>query len=298
VRSCTRRLHPSVTITIHPANRTCPINDSVTFTVAASGASLSYQWQKDGSNINGATAASCTPPALTVDDTGTTATYRCIVSNAGGKDTSDGATLNVATLSDADGNIYHQVRIGTQVWTMENLKTTRYRDGTPITKDTSAATWGTFTASADSGKYCWYGNDSAANKNPYGALYNWHVVKPTNQEYIAPAGWHVPTDMEWTTLSTNLGGDSVAGGKLKEIGTTHWLSPNTGATNSSGFSAVGGSCRHRFGHFGGQGSEGYWWTATEFESVARYCYLEYGSSFLSRNYDSRWYGFSVRLVRD
>ena len=204
------------------------------------------------------------------------------------------------TLTDIDGNVYATVLIGSQVWTVENLKTTKYRDGTPIAKDTSTANWWTFPASADSGKYCWYNNDEAANKNPYGALYNWYVVKPTNSKKIAPAGWHVPTDSEWTVLSTYLGGESVAGGKMKEAGTTHWSSPNTGATNSSGFSALPGGGRFEMGRiFGLQSDYGGCWSATERDVASAYDRsLDYDYENLGRtNYDKSC-GFSVRLLRD
>jgi uncharacterized protein (TIGR02145 family)/uncharacterized repeat protein (TIGR02543 family) len=291
------RMNPP-TITTQPTSTTCPVNDSVTFAVGATGASLGYQWQKNNANINGANSASYTPTALAIADTVGSATYRCIVSNLGGSATCNGATLAVSTLTDADGNVYHQVKIGTQVWSMENLKTTKYRDGTAITKDTSTANWGT-AFSGDSGKYCWYGNDSATNKNPYGALYNWYTVKPSNPKAIAPLGWHVPTDAEWTTMSTYLGGDSVAGDKMKESGTAHWSSPNMG-TNSSGFSALPGGCRTYDGEFLLQRYIGYWWSATEENaSVGRERHLRWDTGWLFKHNDfDKITGFSVRLVRD
>jgi uncharacterized protein (TIGR02145 family) len=137
------------------------------------------------------------------------------------------------TVTDIDGNIYHTVTIGTQVWMVENLKTTKYRNGDPIPNVTGNA-WAALTT----GAYCWYNNDAATYKATYGALYNWYAVADSRN--IAPTGWHVPTDAEWTTLTTFLGGESVAGGKLKETGTNHWTSPNTGATNETGFTALPG----------------------------------------------------------
>ena len=116
-----------------------------------------------------------------------------------------------------------------------NLKTTKYNDGTSIPNVTNDTSWSNLTT----GAYCWYNND-VSYKNPYGALYNWYAV---NTGKLAPKGWHVPSDAEWTTLITYLGGESIAGGKLKEAGTTHWLSPNTEATNSTGFSALPGGRR-------------------------------------------------------
>jgi uncharacterized protein (TIGR02145 family) len=130
-------------------------------------------------------------------------------------------------------------------------------------------------------------------------LYNWYVVNPNNPKRIAPAGWHVPTDADWTTLSTYLGGESVAGGNMKESGTANWSTPNTGATNSSGFSALPGGCRYYDGGFGYQIYSGYWWSTTEYDaSNAYYRGLFYTGSNLCRAGSGKGYGFSVRLVRD
>ena len=150
------------------------------------------------------------------------------------------AFISNRLVTDIDGNVYQTVTIGTQVWMVENLKTTRYIDGTAIPLDTNSSTWGGLTTPG----YCWY-NDSAIYGNTYGALYNWYAV---NTGKLAPAGWHVPTDSEWTVLTTYLGGETVAGGKLKDTGTTYWQSPNTGATNASGFLALPGGFRSNFAH--------------------------------------------------
>ena len=195
-------------------------------------------------------------------------------------------------ITDADGNIYHAVTIGTQTWMVENLKTTRYNDGTPIPLDTNTNTWGYLTT----GAYCWYNNDSASNKNTYGALYNWYAV---NTGKLAPTGWHVPSDSEWETLGNYLGGDSVAGGPLKESGTAHWLSPNTGATNSSDFSALPGGEHHGNGVFYNVGYDGFWWSSTAYSATgswARYiiCHFAGVYSWYVNNAD----GFSVRCVKD
>src|SRR5664279_5386678 len=134
------------------------------------------------------------------------------------------AGLQAQTLQDIDGNVYKNVTIVKQILMAENLKTTKFNDGTsiPLVRENSA--W----KDMNSPSFCWYNNDATTNKNNYGALYNWYTV---NTNKLCPSGWHVPSDAEWTTLRTYLGGDSVAGGKLKETGTTHWKSPNTGATN-------------------------------------------------------------------
>ena len=156
-------------------------------------------------------------------------------------------------IRDIDGNAYSAVTIGTQVWMVQNLKTTKYNDGTsiPLVTDPTAWTLGT-------DEYCWY-NNNAKNKTPYGALYSWYAV---NTGKLAPAGWHVATDAEWAVLVAYLGGDNSAGGPLKEAGTTHWASPNAGATNSSEFSALPGGVRSGDGTFADSSGWGYWWSST------------------------------------
>jgi uncharacterized protein (TIGR02145 family) len=142
-------------------------------------------------------------------------------------------------LADIDGNIYDTVVIGIQVWMAENLKTTRLNDGTKIPLVTSDTAWSNLRTPG----YCWYGNYEAFfNLNHYGALYNYYAVKSGK---LCPAGWHVPDTDEWYTLITFLGMD-IAGGKMKETGTRNWLSPNTGATNESGFNALPGGFRNAY----------------------------------------------------
>jgi uncharacterized protein (TIGR02145 family) len=134
--------------------------------------------------------------------------------------------------------------------------------------------------------------------NTYGALYNWYTVNSGN---LCPTGWHVPTDDEWTTLITYLGGQSVAGGKLKEIGTTHWESPNTGATNGTGFTALPGGYRFRFGnrYFHNVGHVGGWWSATESSTDTAWDRdIPRDGSGVNRDSYNKEYGFSVRCVRD
>jgi uncharacterized protein (TIGR02145 family) len=162
-------------------------------------------------------------------------------------------------MSDLDNNIYKTVKIGTQIWMAENLKTTKYKDGiTGIPYVTDPDIWKNLTGPA----YCWYNNE-ATYKPLYGAMYNWFTVSTGN---LCPNGWRVPTDAEWTTLTTLLGGESVAGGKLKETGTTHWTTPNTGATNDYGFTALPGGYRYWFdGSFANIGLLSYWWSSTVYE---------------------------------
>ncbi len=204
--------------------------------------------------------------------------------------TTQGGTTG--TVTDIDGNVYNTVTIGTQVWMAENLKTTKYRDGTNIPNVTDNTAWGNLTT----GAYCDYSN-TPSNSATYGRLYNWYAA--TNVHNIAPTGWHVPTDAEWTTLTTFLGGESVAGGKLKEIGTTYWASPNTGATNETGFTALPGGYRDSSGTFYTIGSSGFWWSATESGATfAWYRNMFYNYSDVYRNYIYKELGFSVRCVRD
>ncbi len=205
-------------------------------------------------------------------------------------------TSTPGTVTDYDGNVYNTITIGTQVWMKENLKVTHYRDGSPISKVTDGATWATL-ATSSTGAYCWYNNDSVTNGQVYGALYNWYAVNDSRK--IAPAGWHVPTDAEWTTLETYLGGVSVAGGKLKETGTTHWASPNTGATNESGFTALPGGYRYSSGTFAVLTMNGLWWTATEGNLYdAKYHWLFYDYSLVTLATLNKKAGLSVRLIKD
>ena len=198
------------------------------------------------------------------------------------------------SLKDNDGNTYSTVIIGDQEWMVENLKTTKFNDGTPISNETDMTRWVQITTPA----YSWYNND-AASKKVFGAVYNWYAV---NTGKLCPAGWSVPSDDDWTKLTDFLGGIEAAGGKLKETGTSNWNTPNTGATNETGFSAVPGG--YRYGYFWGQGTfyetglNGYYWTATQCtdtHSWTRTLNAErpkvYRSIFVKNN------GFSVRCIK-
>lgn len=166
--------------------------------------------------------------------------------------------LTYGTVIDIDGNVYKTIQIGTQTWMAENLKTTKYRNGDPIPNIISEVA----RAALTTGAYCWYNNDSATYKANYGALYNWYAVADSRK--IAPIGWHVPTDYEWTKLTTYLG--IHAGGQLKEIGTIHWISPNPN-TNESGFTALPGGGYGSDGGCGDIGDWGFWWSSTEFSTA-------------------------------
>jgi uncharacterized protein (TIGR02145 family) len=203
----------------------------------------------------------------------------------------DDAIAPTGTVTDIDGNVYNTVTIGTQTWMAENLKTTKYNDGTNIPNVTYAATWAGLTSPG----YCWSENN-IANKTTYGALYNWYTV---NTGKLAPTGWHVPTHEEFTTLETYLGGDEVAGGKLKEIGFTHWNDPNTGATNETGFTALPGGFCDANGFFGRPGYYGDWWSSTESPSnSALSISLTYGHGYVKVYSVYRRRGHSVRCLKD
>jgi len=201
------------------------------------------------------------------------------------------------TVADIDGNVYRTITIGNQVWMAENLKTTKYNDGNSITLVTDGAVWSNLTTPG----YCWDNNDAATYKNTYGALYNWYAV---NTGKLAPTGWHIPTDEEWTTLTTFLGGTSVAGGKMKstgtiEAGTGLWYFPNTGATNESGFTVVPAGGRFDAGAFFYIGFSGFWWSSSEYDTTYAWLrYLNCRSSVVSRSSYYKYYGFSIRCLRD
>jgi uncharacterized protein (TIGR02145 family) len=163
---------------------------------------------------------------------------------------------NKELLLDGDGNEYGSVPIGTQVWLSENLKTTKYVGGGQISLIIENKKWEECKVAA----YCWYDNN-IVYKSIYGGLYNYHTVKIG---VLCPVGYHVPTKEEWMTLIDYLGGEAIAGDKLKELGSAHWGSYNYGgggATNESGFTALPGGIRYWYGGFGAIHGYGYWWTA-------------------------------------
>ncbi len=197
-------------------------------------------------------------------------------------------------ITDIDGNIYHAITIGTQTWMVENLKTTKYRDGSSIPNVTDGNTWTGLT----SGAYCDY-NNLSSNSSVYGRLYNWYTVKDSRN--VAPLGWHVPTDAEWTILSDYLGGLDISGGKIKEIGTSHWNSPNTGATNQSGFSALPGGNRNYDGQFVGINNASNWLSTTEFNiDSAWYRNCASFGNYIWRGYANGYKtgGLSIRCIKD
>ncbi len=197
-------------------------------------------------------------------------------------------------VTDIDGNEYGTVTIGTQVWMTENLRTTKYRDGSAIPSVTGTSQWGTLTT----GAYCPVYNNST-NAKTYGHLYNWYAV--TSSHNIAPTGWHVPTYAEWLTLWNYLGGDTLVGAQLKQTGTSHWVYPNTGATDIYNFNAVPAGFRKDDGLFYDLGYSTVMWTASEYPSLttSAMCWaLVYDTRGLDDYNAPKNWGMSVRCVKD
>lgn len=191
-------------------------------------------------------------------------------------------------LTDIDGNFYDTVVIGTQVWMTENLMATRLNDGTKIPLVVEDTAWSNLTTPG----YCWYGNYEAFFKlNHYGALYNYYAVASGK---LCPAGWHVPDTDEWYTLLLYLG-DDIAGGKMKETGTSNWLPPNTGATDESGFNALPGGFRNAYyKDFQSFRGSGYFWHSKWSDAMR----VDYSSEDVIHCTMSPHDGLSVRCVRD
>jgi uncharacterized protein (TIGR02145 family) len=201
------------------------------------------------------------------------------------------------------------VTIGTQIWSSTNLDVTTYRDGTPIPQVTDPTAWSNLTT----GAWCYYNNNSV-NGTTYGKLYNWYAVAGihdndpnTPNKTLAPLGWHIPSDTEWSTLINNLdptanGGQvypNIAGGKMKSTGTTLWVSPNTGATNISGFTGLPGGTFGGNNTFYGINTNGNWWSSSEINgSEAWYRYINYDNTNAARHFANKTFGHSVRCVRD
>ena len=202
-----------------------------------------------------------------------------------------------ATVTDIDGNIYHTVTIGSQVWMLENLKTTKYNNGDPIANITVDSLW----RESSSGAYCNFNNE-ISNVDTYGRLYNFYAVN--DSRLITPVGWRVPTDADWSLLTYYLGGDTIAGNKMKEVGTTHWLSPNTKATNLSGFTALPGYFRDGLsGSFplpdSSTNYQGVWWSSSSFYNGNYGAWmrsLSYANGKVSRAWCSYTQGCSIRCV--
>ncbi len=200
-------------------------------------------------------------------------------------------------ITDSEGNSYKTVTIGTQTWMAENLKVSKYNDGTTIPNITDNTAWSKLTT----GAWSYYNND-ATNNAKYGKLYNWYAVSKTTNgnKNVCPTGWHVPSDSEWTVLTEYLGGLSVAGGKMKEVGTTSWNNPNMYASNTSLFTGLAGGIRDYNGNYfyiGGYG--GYWWSSEENNDLfAWYRNLISNNGNAYRSDEYKINGLSVRCLKD
>ena len=284
----------TLTATVSPANAT---NATVTWTTSdATIATIA------NGKITALAAGTVTITAKAGDKTVT-----CTVTISANTNTQINADGKTGTLTDAQGNSYAIVKIGNQWWMVENLKVTKYNDGTAIPNVSDATAWAALTT----GAYCDYSN-STANGTKYGHLYNWYTV---NTGKLAPSGWHVPTDAEWTTLQNyliangyNYDGTTTDDKTAKSLAAkTDWAtSATTGAigkdltlNNSTGFSALPGGYRDGAGSFSNLGNGGLWWSATEYSTDyawSRYL-IYFDTNLYSYNYDEQ-FGFSVRCVRD
>ena len=204
---------------------------------------------------------------------------------------------------DIDGNVYETIQIGDQLWMAENLKVTHYNNGSEIPTGYTDSEWAELETDAyavyptddDNASQSTCGDDCA---DVYGNLYNWYVVDDSRG--LCMDGWHVPSDEEYTVLKDYLGGGEVAGGKMKETGTEHWNSPNTGATNESGFTGLPAGYRDGSnGNYGSMGSHGAFWSSSEDGSNdASYRVLSYNHSSVTRDNANRQGGFSIRCLGD
>jgi uncharacterized protein (TIGR02145 family) len=197
------------------------------------------------------------------------------------------------SVTDVEGNVYPTIKIGHQEWMVENLRTVTYNDGTPIPNVTDGPAWSKLASDA----YSWYDND-VANKDVYGALYNWYAV---DKKKLCPAGWSIPSSDSWGVLANSLGGKAVSGGRMKEMGTTRWDPPNTGATNASGFSARPAGSRYLDGGFVYKGQFAFWWCSDQklLSLPATSWFWDVTSTTAdSGGAQSQWpMGYSVRCLR-
>jgi uncharacterized protein (TIGR02145 family) len=199
------------------------------------------------------------------------------------------------SMTDQQGNIYKTIVIGSQEWMAENLKTSIYRNGNPISTNLTDAEWQN-TLTTQISAWSFYNNDNQ-NECPYGKLYNWYAV--TDSRNLCPTGWHVPSEAEWIILTDYYGGGPVSGGKMKSTGFQYWESPNSGANNISGFSSLPGGLRNSVGSFTNIRTLGSWWSSSEYNLYsARYLGLSaYGDGAGTGNSEKRA-GYSVRCLKD
>lgn len=193
------------------------------------------------------------------------------------------------SVTDIDGNVYLTAFIGSRQWMLENLRTTRFKDGTPIQLSSSSLDWGQAISS-----YCWVNNDPNTNLT-YGKLYNGYAA--ASNHGLCPAGWQVPFQGDWAGLALDLGGQDFCGGKLKEIGNSHWQSNNAEATNESGFTALAAGLRSSNGDFVNLKLIGYWWASNGSGEDVYYANLYYYNGRMDINLADKLNGLSIRCVR-
>ena len=222
----------------------------------------------------------------------------------GGKNCSFSLTIEDDNLSgiiageniiDIDGNSYKTVHIGGQHWMAENLRVTKFNDGVSIPQAISSSAW----VNADVPARCYYDNNISNAK--YGILYNWSVVGDysINSKNVCPTGWHVAKDIEWVDLANYLGGEQIAGGKLKEVGLTNWESPNTDASNSALFNALPGGLRTSDGDFYWVKNRGYWWTSSELNVYgAKYRVIKFDGGNIDWSNEAVRTGMSIRCIKN
>jgi uncharacterized protein (TIGR02145 family) len=204
-----------------------------------------------------------------------------------------GINIKGPDVRDIDGNIYTSVTNCSKTWMQKNLNVSRYKNGDLIPEVQSVSWW-----RLTSGAWCYYNNDPA-NGEKYGKLYNWYAVN--DPRGLAPEGWHVPTVSELNSLINCLGGRSIAGGAMKEVGFTNWVSPNTGATNSSGFTALPGSGRDEDGNFiRTLGGSSFWWTSDQSGNYGYASFFLISTQFkhVSGDVSLKSGGFYVRCVKN
>lgn len=206
------------------------------------------------------------------------------------KDGDDDPKPSVQTIKDIEGNVYKTISIGSQVWMAENLKTSKFRDGESIPNAPDNAQWHNYSTAA----FCYYNNE-ASHQNTYGKLYNWYAANDTR---LCPAGYRVSTNADWEQLISFIGGGAMAGAKLKESGTSHWLS-NPGSTNETGFTALPGGYRQADGVFDLMGNVGQWWTSTEQSGNYSWSKAIFGSeSLIYSSAEEKKAGYAVRCIKE
>lgn len=203
--------------------------------------------------------------------------------------------LTYGTMTDVEGNSYKTIQIGNQTWMAENLRTTKYNDGSNIHRGIADSAW--YYTSAEGIYYTYNDTRNTDTTRIMGMLYSWYAV---NTDKLAPNGWHIPTQAEWDELVTYLGGTNTAGGKMKETGFTHWGDPNLDATNESGFTALPAGRMYPIGSTYTHYSFAAWfWSTTSYSAgEAIYCGLDHTNAVASRYHSQKIYGYSVRCVKD